>query len=77
MQCIDELKRKIDITNQQIQEKERLISEYYIQINTYRKEIGKLQSELLKICDHNWVIDRDGSYYDRTVRYCSICGCDS
>ena len=79
MQCENVVKKEkyINVINQQIKEKQSLVSDYYKKIEVYRKQINKLQKELLQICNHNWVIDRDASYYDRTIRYCSICGCNT
>ena len=75
MQCNDKIESPIENIKKQIRLKEQLISDYYNKINIYKKEINTLQKELLQICNHNWVIDREASYYDRTFRYCSICGC--
>ena len=70
------------ITKEQIEEYKNIISNEYIQIRLYEKEIKnhyknieKYQNILILKCNHNRVPDRSCSY-DRTTFYCDICNQD-
>lgn len=70
-----QLKKKIiDIINNNICNKKKIIKNLESQINSIKNEIKNDKDKLYVICDHNWVPDHSYNNYDRTPRYCSICG---
>ena len=70
-----QLKKKIiDMINNSIYNKEKIIKNLELQINSIKNEIKNDKNQLYNICDHNWVPDHSYNNYDRTPRYCSLCG---
>jgi hypothetical protein len=72
------------INNQSIENKEELLKlmreldflnkeiTYHLNaIETRKHEIIKIENEIMKLCNHNWVVDYVD--YDHTVYKCSIC----
>ena len=72
------LKKKIiNMIKNSIYNKEKLIKNLELQINSIKNDIKNEKDQLYNICDHNWVPDHSYNNYDRTPRYCSICGLDN
>lgn len=61
------------IFQKKIRDKEKLISQKYVEIEQIKEEIEKMKKELWKSCSHEWERDYSAMHDDPFKYFCKHC----